>query len=168
MGLYAQADKSQQVGTQLAQEARKMESTEKFQEGSLLVAKENAASNRLTAQAAVSRANALNKAGGEKGALTPKDVAGLRDKAIDNVNKDYGDKKLAAQIAAGKSGKVFNEETWKQGLITEEFNRLIQGLQTGRGVGTMDETPTGGKLGGGGSNINPDLWKNLQVVTPKK
>jgi hypothetical protein len=100
--------------------------------------------------------------------LSPKDVAGLRDKAIDNVNKDYGDKKLAAQIAAGKSGKVFNEETWKQGLITEEFNRLIQGLQTGRGVGTMAETPTGGKLGGGNSNINPDLWKNLQVVTPKK
>ena len=169
MGLYAQADKSQQASVQLAQEARKMENTDAYQQGSLLVAQENAASNRITANAALSRANALNAAGGEKGMLTPKDVAGLRDKAIDNVNKDYGDKKLAAQIAAGKSGKVFNEETWKQGLITEEFNRLIQGLQTGRGVGTMNETPTGGKLGGGNSNIPSNRgFGKAEVVTPTK
>jgi hypothetical protein len=168
MGLFAQADKSQQAGVQLAQEARKMENTDAYQQGSLLVAQQNAASNRLTAQAAVSRANALNANAGEKGMLTPKDVAGLRDKAIDNVNKDYGDKKLAAQIAAGKSGKNFDEETWKQDLITKEFNRLIQGLQTGRGVGTMDETPTGGKLGGGTYNIPSKGFGKAEVVTPNK
>jgi len=162
-----QAEQAQQAATQFGQKAQEIANTKEYQEGALLVQNRNADAAMISAKAAQSRANALNAAGATKGALTPKDVAGLRDKAIDNVNKDYGDKKLAAQIAAGKSGKVFNEETWKQGLITEEFNRLIQGLQTGRGVGTMDETPTGGKLGGGGSNINPDLWKNLQVVTPK-
>jgi hypothetical protein len=166
MGLYAQADKSQQVGTQLAQEARKMESTEKFQEGSLLVAKENAASNRLTAQAAVSRANALNSV--DKGALSPKDIAKYRDTAIDNVNKNYETKLVQAQTAAGRSGKKFDEKTWYNDQVTEEFNRLIQGLQTSRGVGRMDETPTGGKLGSGTSDINLDAWKNLNVVTPKK
>jgi hypothetical protein len=169
VSLFAQADKSQQAGIQFGQKAEEIKNSKAYQDGSLIIAKQNADSARITANAAQSRATALNAAGGEKGMLSPKDVAGLRDKAIDNVNKDYGDKKLAAQIAAGKSGKVFNEETWKQGLITEEFNRLIQGLQTGRGVGTMDETPTGGKLGGGNSNIPSNRgFGKAEVVTPTK
>ena len=169
ISLFNQAEQSQQAGIQFGQKAEEIKNTKAYQDGSLLVAQQNAESARITAEANKSRANALNAAGGEKGMLSPKDVAGLRDKAIDNVNKDYGDKKLAAQIAAGKSGKVFNEETWKQGLVTEEFNRLIQGLQTGRGVGTMSETPTGGKLGGGNSNIPSNRgFGKAEVVTPTK
>ena len=165
--LFAQAEKAQQAATQFSQHARQLAGTEEFQKEQAAHFKRADEAGMLTARAAMSRANALNAAAGEKGALTPKDIAKFRDTAIDNVNKDYDTKKLAAQIAAGQSGKKFDEETWKQDLITKEFNRLIQGLQTGRGVGTMDETPTGGKLGSGTSNINPDLWKNLQVVTPK-
>ena len=121
----------------------------------------------VSAQAAQSRANALNAV--DKNVLTPKDIAKYRDTAIDNVNKNYETKLLQAQIAAGKSGKTFDEETWKQGLITQEFNRLIQGLQTGRGVGTMDETPTGGKLGGGTYNIPSNRgFGKAEVVTPTK
>lgn len=166
MSLYAQAEKSQQAGVQLGQEARKLEGTEKFQEGSLLVAQQNADSNRITAQASLARANALNAAD-RSGALTPKDIAKYRDTAIDNVNKDYSTKKINAQAAAKEAGQKFDEETWKNGLITAEFNRLIEGLQTGKGVSIMKQPPpTGGTLGGG--TYNPDLWKNLQVVTPNK
>jgi hypothetical protein len=174
MGLYAQADKSQQAGVQLQQEARKMENTDAFQQGSLLVAQQNARtqgrmadSSMVAALAQQSRANALNAV--DKNVLTPKDIAKYRDTAIDNVNKNYETKLLQAQIAAGKSGKNFDEETWKQDLITKEFNRLIQGLQMGRGVGTMDETPTGGKLGGGTYNIPSNRgFGKAEVVTPTK
>jgi hypothetical protein len=166
MGLYAQADKSQQAGVQLAQEARKMENTDAYQQGSLLVAQQNAASNRLTAQAAVSRANALNAAGATKGALTPKDVATLRDKAIDNVKGRTLDSDLiTAKKAAVMAGKPFDKDTWLNDQIDKEFNRLIEGLQTGKGVSIMKQTPTGGAIGSG--TYNPDAWKNLNVVTPK-
>ena len=173
ISLSAQADKAQQASVQLAQEARKMENTDAYQQGSLLVAQQNARTQErmadaamVTAEANKSRARALNAV--DKSALTPKDIAKFRDTAIDNVNKNYETKLVQAQLAAGRSGKKFDEKTWYNEQVTNEFNRIIQGLQTGKGVGTMDETPTGGKLGSGTSDINPDLWKNLQVVTPKK
>ncbi len=165
MSLYAQAEKSEQAGVQLGQKAEEIKNSKAYQEGSLLVQNRNADAAMVSAEASRARANALNAAD-KSGALSPKDIAGLRDKAIDNVNKDYADKKLAAQVAAGKSGKTFDEETWKKNLITEEFNRLIEGLQTGKGVSIMNPTPTGGKLGGG--TFDPTRWGNLEVVTPNK
>ena len=73
MGLYAQADKSQQVSAQLAQEARKMENTDAYQQGSLLVAQQNARTQErmadasmVSAKASQSRAAALNAAGGSE------------------------------------------------------------------------------------------------------
>jgi hypothetical protein len=170
ISLSAQADKAQQAGVQLAQEARKIENSDAFQQGSLLVAQQNAITQgrmadaaMVTAEANRSRARALNAV--DRSALTPKDIAKFRDTAIDNVNKNYETKLVQAQVAAGKSGKKFDEKTWYNEQVTNEFNRIIQGLQTGRGVGTMNETPTGGNLGGG--TYNPDAWKNLNVVTPK-
>jgi hypothetical protein len=170
----AQAEQAQQAGIQFGQKAREIENTKAYHDESIVVAKQNAVTSgrqadaaMVSAQAAQSRANALNAV--DKSALTPKDIAKYRDTAIDNVNKNYETKLLQAQIAAGKSGKTFDEETWKQGLITQEFNRLIQGLQTGRGVGTMDETPTGGKLGGGTYNIPSNRgFGKAEVVTPTK
>jgi hypothetical protein len=160
-----QAEQAQQAATQFGQKAQEIANTKEYQEGALLVQNRNADAAMISAKAAQSRANALNAV--DKSALTPKDIAKYRDTAIDNVNKNYETKLVQAQVAAGKSGKKFDEKTWYNDQVTEEFNRLIQGLQTGRGVGRMDETPTGGKLGSGTSDINPDLWKNLQVVTPK-
>jgi len=160
-----QAEQAQQAATQFGQKAQEIANTKEYQEGALLVQNRNADAAMISARAAQSRANALNAV--DKSALTPKDIAKYRDTAIDNVNKNYETKLVQAQVAAGKSGKKFDEKTWYNDQVTEEFNRLIQGLQTGRGVGRMDETPTGGKLGSGTSDINPDLWKNLQVVTPK-
>ena len=161
-----QAEQAQQAATQFAQKAREIENSKEFQDASTAIARQNADSARITALASQSRANALNAV--DKSALTPKDIAKYRDTAIDNVNKNYETKLVQAQVAAGKSGKKFDEKTWYNDQVTEEFNRLIQGLQTGRGVGRMDETPTGGKLGSGTSDINLDAWKNLNVVTPKK
>jgi hypothetical protein len=163
--LFAQAEQFKQAGVQFGQKAQEIENSKAYQEGSLLVQNRQADAAMISAKAAQSRANALNAV--DKSALTPKDIAKYRDTAIDNVNKNYETKLVQAQVAAGKSGKKFDEKTWYNDQVTEEFNRLIQGLQTGRGVGRMDETPTGGKLGSGTSDINPDLWKNLQVVTPK-
>jgi hypothetical protein len=162
----AQAEEAQRAGIQFGQKAREIENSKEFQDASTAIARQNADSARITANAALSRANALNSV--DKSALTPKDIAKYRDTAIDNVNKNYETKLVQAQTAAGRSGKKFDEKTWYNDQVTEEFNRLIQGLQTGRGVGRMDETPTGGKLGSGTSDINPDAWKNLSVVTPKK
>ena len=171
--LFAQAEQFKQAGVQFGQKAREIENSKAYQDESIIVAKQNAATqgrmadaSMVSALASQSRANALNAV--DKSALTPKDIAKYRDTAIDNVNKNYETKLVQAQVAAGKSGKKFDEKTWYNDQVTEEFNRLIQGLQTGRGVGRMDETPTGGKLGSGTSDINLDAWKNLNVVTPKK
>jgi hypothetical protein len=171
MSLFAQADKSQQVGAQLAQEARKMENTDAYQQGSLLVAQQNARTQErmadaamVTAQANKSRASALNSV--DKSALTPKDIAALRDKATDNVKGRTLDSDLiTAKKAAVMAGKPFDKDTWLNDQIDREFNRLIEGLQTGKGVSIMKQTPTGGKLGSGTSNL--DLWKDPIVVTPK-
>jgi len=175
MGLYAQADKAQQASVQLAQEARKMENTDAYQQGSLLVAQQNARTQErmadaamVTAQANKSRANALGAV--DKSALTPKDIAALRDKASDNVTKadTYRGQRINAEAAAKEAGKTFNEETWKQDLITKEFNRLIEGLQTGRGVSIMGPALTGGKLSDGTYNIPSKGFGKAEVVTPTK
>ena len=120
----------------------------------------------VAALAQQSRANALNAAGGTKGALTPKDIAALRDKATDNVKGRTLDSDLiTAKKAAVMAGKPFDKDTWLNDQIDKEFNRLIEGLQTGKGVSIMKQTPTGGTIGSG--TYNPDAWKNLNVVTPK-
>ena len=170
--LTHQAEQAKQTGVQLSNTARQIMGTEAFQQaqtehferadksGAL-----SAEASMVAARAAQTRANALNAV--EKGVLTPKDIAGLRDKAADNVknSKSYNSLRINAQAAAKEAGKPFDEKAWAEGLITEEFNTLIQGLQTGKGVSIMKQTPTGGNLGSG--TYNPDLWKNLQVVTPK-
>jgi hypothetical protein len=173
---YVQADKSKQMGVQLSNTARQIMSTEDFQRGQTEVSLRNAATaeqNALTsgrmagaaelqAQAAMSRAKALNSV--DKSALTPKDIAKFRDTAIDNVNKNYETKLVQAQVAAGRSGKKFDEKTWYNEQVTNEFNRIIQGLQTGRGVGIMSETPTGGDIGSG---VDLTKWGQHKIVTPK-
>ena len=168
-----QAEQAQQTATQFAQKAREIENTAAYQRDSTATAQQNARTQERMADAAMvsakasqSRANALNAV--DKSALTPKDVAKYRDTAIDNVNKNYETKLVQAQIAAGRSGKKFDEKTWYNDQVTEEFNRLIQGLQTGRGVGRMDETPTGGKLSDGTYNIPSKGFGKAEVVTPNK
>lgn len=170
--LTHQAEQAKQTGVQLSNTARQIMGSEAFQQGQLEHYERadksgalSAEASMVAARAAQTRANALNAV--EKGVLTPKDIAGLRDKATDNVknSKSYNSLRINAQAKAKESGQTFDEKTWAEGLITEEFNTLIQGLQTGRGVSIMNQTPTGGKLGSG--TYNPDLWKNLQVVTPK-
>jgi hypothetical protein len=176
-GFYVQADKSKQMGVQLSNTARQIMSTEEFQRGQTEVSLRNAATaeqnaltsgrmadaSMVTARAAEARAKALNAV--DKSALTPKDIAKFRDTAIDNVNKNYETKLVQAQTAAGKSGKKFDEKTWYNEQVTNEFNRLIQGLQTGKGVGIMSETPTGGDIGSG--TIDLTKWGQHKIVTPK-
>jgi len=173
MGLYAQADKSQQVGAQLAQEARKMENTDAYQQGSLLVAKQNAATQErmadaamVTAQANKSRANALGAAGG-KGAMTEAQLARVRDSARDNITKDanFALSQLKAERAAKAAGKQFDPTAWLNDLIDTEVERMLANTSRGAKIPTPEAAPTGGKLGSG--TYNPDMWKNLQVVTPK-
>ena len=171
--LFAQSQEAERAGIQFGQKAREIENTKAYQDASAATAQQNAITQgrmadaaMISARASQSRANALNKAGGEKGVLTPKDIAGLRDKAIDNVkNRTLDSDLITAKKAAVMAGKPFDKDTWLNDQIDREFNRLIEGLQTGKGVSIMKQTPTGGAIGSG--TYNPDAWKNLNVVTPK-
>jgi hypothetical protein len=109
----------------------------------------------------------LNAAGGTKGALTEAQLARVRDTARDNVTKDanYMLNQLKAEAAAKKAGKPFDAATWQSSLVDAEVERLLANTSRGVKIPTPEAAPTGGKLGSG--TYNPDMWKNLQVVTPK-
>jgi len=166
-----QAEQAQQTSVQFAQKAREIENSKAYQDASTAIAQQNAITSgrqadasMVSALASQSRANALNAV--DKNALTPKDIAKYRDMANDNAKKDYNSKLVNAKTAAKEAGKPFDEDAWFAGQVTTEFNRLIEGLQTGKGVSIMRQPPpTGGKLGGG--TYNPDAWKEPIVVTPK-
>jgi hypothetical protein len=170
-----QAEQAQQASTQFAQKAREIENTKAYQDASAATARQNAATQERMADAAMvsakasqSRANALNAADrGARGALTEAQLARVRDTARDNVTKDanYMLNQLKAEAAAKKAGKPFDATTWQSSLVDAEVERLLANTSRGAKIPTPEAAPTGGKLGSG--TYNPDMWKNLQVVTPK-
>lgn len=164
MSLYAQAEKSQQAGVQLGQEARKIENTDAYQKGSLANQNISAKASMLAAQAAMSRANALNTTAGTKGQFTEAQVAAARDKAADNITNDkaYLYNQMLAAKAAKDAGKPFDPAAYKKALIDAETERLLAGTSKAT---IPTATPTGGKLGGG--TFDPTRWGNVEVVTPK-
>jgi len=167
--LFAQSQEAERAGIQFGQKAREIENSKAYQDASIDIAKQNAESARITALASRDRASALNRAGGEKGVLTPKDIATLRDKATDNVKGRTLDSDLiTAKKAAVMAGKQFDKDTWLNEQIDKEFNRLIEGLQTGRGVSIMGPALTGGKLSDGTYNIPSKGFGKAEVVTPTK
>jgi hypothetical protein len=167
--LFAQSQEAERAGIQFGQRAREIENSKAYQDASIDIAKQNAESARITALASRDRASALNRAGGEKGVLTPKDIATLRDKATDNVKGRTLDSDLiTAKKAAVLAGKQFDKDTWLNEQIDKEFNRLIEGLQTGRGVSIMGPALTGGKLSDGTYNIPSKGFGKAEVVTPTK
>jgi hypothetical protein len=163
--LFAQADKSQQAGIQFGQKAEEIKNSKAYQDGSLIIAKQNADSARITANAALSRANALNAPGG-KGAMTESQLARVRDSARDNITKDanFPLSQLKAERAAKAAGKPFDATTWLNGLIDTEVERML--ANTSR-ASTIQTAPTGGKLGSGTFNLGSG-WGQPEVVTPKK
>jgi hypothetical protein len=178
--LTQQSEQAKQTAVQLSNSARQIMSTEEFQRGQTEVSLRNAAtaeqnaltSGRMadaamvTAQANKLRATALG-APGAKGALTEAQLARIRDTARDNVTKDtnFMLNQLKAEAEAKKAGKPFNAATWQASLVDAEVERLLANTSRGVKIPTPEAAPTGGKLGSG--TYNPDLWKNLQVVTPK-
>jgi hypothetical protein len=170
-----QAEQAQQAATQFAQKAREIENTSAYQDASAATARQNAATQERMADAAMvsakasqSRANALNAADrGARGALTEAQLARVRDTARDNVTKDanYTLNQLKAEAAAKKAGKPFDATTWLNTLVDTEVERMLANTSRGAKIPTPEAAPTGGKLGSG--TYNPDMWKNLQVVTPK-
>ena len=163
--LFAQADKSQQAGIQFGQKAEEIKNSKAYQDGSLLVAQQNAESARITALANKSRATALNAAGG-KGAMTESQLARVRDSARDNITKDanFALSQLKAEREAKAAGKPFDATTWLNGLIDTEVERML--ANTSR-ASTIQPAPTGGKLGSGTFNLGSG-WGQPEVVTPKK
>jgi hypothetical protein len=164
--LFAQAEQAQQAATQFGQKAREIENSKEYQEGSLLVQNRQADASMVSALAARDRANALNKAGGTKGALTEAQLATVRDRARDNITKDanYALKELQAKQAAKAAGKPFDAATWLNDLVDTEVERML--ANTSR-ASTIQPAPTGGKLGSGTFNIGSG-WGQPEVVTPKK
>ena len=165
ISLFNQAEQSQQAGIQFGQKAEEIKNTKAYQDGSLLVAQQNAESARITAEANKSRANALNAAGGTKGAMTESQLARVRDSARDNITKDpnFALSQLKAERAAKAANKPFDSTTWLNTLVDTEVERML--ANTSRGAKIPTEAPTGGKLGSG--TFNPSGWGQPQVVTPK-
>jgi hypothetical protein len=99
--------------------------------------------------------------------LTESQLARVRDSARDNITKDanFALSQLKAERAAKTAGKPFDATTWLNGLIDTEVERMLANTSRGAKIPTPEAAPTGGKLGSG--TYNPDMWKNLQVVTPK-
>lgn len=160
-----QAEQAQQTSVQFAQKAREIENSKAFQDASAATAQQNADSNRITALAAQSRANALGAAGG-KGAMTEAQLARVRDTARDNITKDanFALSQLKAERAAKAAGKPFDATSWLNDLVDTEVERML--ANTSR-ASTMQAAPTGGKLGSGTFNIGSG-WGQPEVVTPKK
>lgn len=164
--LFAQAEQAQQAATQFGQKAREIENSKEYQEGSLLVQNRNADAAMISALASRDRANALNRAGGTKGALTEAQLARVRDNARDNITKDanFALSQLKAERAAKAAGKPFDATAWLNDLIDTEVERML--ANTSR-ASTIQTAPTGGKLGSGTFNIGSG-WGQPEVVTPKK
>jgi hypothetical protein len=162
--LTHQAEQAQQMATQLSQHARQLAGTEDFQKEQAAHFKRADAAGMLQAQAAMSRANALNTNAGMKGQFTEAQVAAARDKAADNITNDkaYLYNQMLAAKAAKDAGKPFDPAAYKKTLIDAETERLLAGT-TKATIPTA--TPTGGKLGGG--TFDPTRWGNVEVVTPK-
>jgi len=152
MGLYAQADKSQQVGVQLGQEARKMENTDAYQQGSLLVAQQNAITQgrmadaaMVTARAAETRAKALDAAGGSGDkhmmALARVQKALTDDK---DYQKDAELSKFKGPLAEAAKARMKAKQREVYSLLAPE---LLQSLDAGKAA-----TPAGS---GGGAPLPP-------------
>ena len=151
-GLYALADKAQQAGVQLGQEARKIEGTEAFQEGSLAVSRQNALTQERMADASMvsalasrDRANALNAAGGSG----DKHMAALtKVQTVLNNDPDY---KEAAKMAkyAGPMGDAARAmmDAKKREVYRLFAPELLESLDAGK------TAPLAGS--GGGSNLPP-------------
>jgi hypothetical protein len=151
-GLYALADKSQQAGVQLAQEARKIEGTEAFQEGSLAVSRQNALTqgrmadaSMVSALASRDRANALNAAGGSG----DKHIAALaKVQATLNNDPEYKEAaKMAKYIGPmGDAARTTMERKQREvyRLLAPE---LLQSLDAGK------TAPLAGS--GDGTNLPP-------------
>jgi len=171
--LFAQSQEAERAGIQFGQKAREIENSKAYQDASVATAQQNAITQgrmadaaMVSAKASQSRAAALG-ASGAKGALTEAQLARIRDTAYDNVTKNdsFNLDKLKAEAEAKKAGKPFNAVTWQASLIDAEVERLLANTSRGAKIPTPEAAPTGGKLGSG--TYNPDMWKNLQVVTPK-
>jgi hypothetical protein len=116
----------------------------------------------IGANALTARANA---AADVRGQLTPKQLADIRNMAIDNVTnaKTFMYDREVAANAAKKAGKMFDPATYKEDLIKAETERLLAEYNRGSTIPTA--TPTGGNSGGG--TFDPSRWGQPQVVTPR-
>ena len=146
MSLAAQADKAQQASVQLAQEARKMENTDAYQQGSLLVAQQNARTQErmadasmVSAKASQSRADALNAAGsGDKHTATLVKVQNAL-----NADKEYQEAAKYAKFQ-GRMGIEARAtmERKKRELYRLLAPELLESLDAGK-----EKTPTGSGSG---------------------
>lgn len=130
------------------------------QEGSL-----DRASRERVAEIGANALMARAGAAGPKGQMTDAQLAGVRDKARDNITKDanYPLRELQAKQAAAKAGVKFDPDAWLGGLVNAEVARML--ANTSRESTITQAAPTSGTLGSGTFNLSG--WGQPQVVTPK-
>lgn len=142
-GDVAAAQKNRQEIARLKREAQKDQaSVAQVQATQRQLAASHDASNATTLAAARERM-------GASGALTPKQIADIRDKAYDNINNKVKAGGVPLQMAMKKDPQMFER------MVQEETNRLLA-TYTG---GTM---PAPSATGAGGKS--PTGWGKAQVV----
>lgn len=142
-GDVAAAQKNRQEIAKLKREAQKDQAA---------VAQVQATQRQLAASHDASNATTLAAARermGASGALTPKQIADIRDKAYDNINNKVKAGGVPLQMAMKKDPQMFER------MVQEETNRLLSAY-TG---GTM---PAPSATGAGGKS--PTGWGKAQVV----
>jgi hypothetical protein len=153
MSLFAQADKAQQASVQLQQEARKIENTDAYQQGSLLVAQQNAGTQgrmadaaMISAKASQSRADALNAAGGASGDKHMLALARVQKALTDDkeYQKDAELARFKGDLADAARARMKAKQREVYRLLAPE---LLQSLDAGKTA-----TPTGS---GGGTPLAP-------------
>jgi hypothetical protein len=150
--LYGQAEQAQQAGVQLGQRAREIGNTEAFQQGSLLVAQQNALTqgrmadaSMVSAKAQASRAAALNEAAGSG----DKHMAALtKVQAALNNDPEYKEAAKMAKFIGPMGDAARTTMERKQREVYRLFApELLQSLDAGK------TAPLAGS--GGGSNLPP-------------
>jgi hypothetical protein len=95
---------------------------------------------------------AANARGLGLGALSPYQYGQLRDKASDNVkaNKNFPMQLMQARAAAKKAGQEFDEQKFTEGLVDQEFQKMLRGMSGGA---TIAQSSPGNQGAGGKDKV---------------
>jgi hypothetical protein len=138
VSLFAQAQRDQQVGLQLQQKAQELASTEKFQQGSLLVAQQNAITASRNADANMV---AANNRGAGAGAMALSREAQLKLNAAKIALTDISKQLTDPRLMSPKNAELRTRLEAKRDQLRADIAQI-------GGISTMSEIPLAGSGSG--------------------